>query len=707
MEMNSSQEDLLQTIKRLEQENEFHANIVNAIHDGIIVFDNQLNVDLINPCAKSFLEFYDLPNSLFTSLELFKNKKSTLRLHLKDWLKKVCIHAAHESTETLVWLKLDSDKPLRPLMLACKPIFNQDNQLENVLLIIYDRRLKAITDERQRILDASLNSFDGQFVTNDKGYITHPNFAFSAYTALMPEQLKSMSILNWLQKQVTLKQSEEEVLRTLLLDGRWSGEIQVHPDADTTFHAVLSISMITDAQKNIECYVGTLQDITDIKEAQAEVEFLAFNDELTGLPNRRLLLEHLEHSILHHLRVKTYSAILFLDLDRFKAINDAFGHQTGDDLLKLTAHKLKKILRTDDTVARIGGDEFVILAHFDVCSADKAAHHAQRLSTKIIEAFGEDFIVEGQIIKNTLSTGICIFPQHKNETAEDLIGFADLAMYQAKREGRNRIHFYEQTLSDEMNDRLTLETALDKAHIDEFELLYQPQFDLDEKIVSVETLVRWHHPELGTISPMKFIPIAEDTRQILVIGKEIIAQSFMQVKEWSEKYGLTNISINISPVQFHETNFITQINDIQKLTGVDPTLITLEITEGILIKEMDLALRKMEALTALGYKFSIDDFGTGYSSLSYFQKLPIQELKIDQSFVFRLPKSSEDIAIIETIITLAKSKHLRIVAEGVETVEQAEFFRAKNADILLQGYYFSKPISAKKLVENYFIKQEK
>ncbi|WP_024852035.1 putative bifunctional diguanylate cyclase/phosphodiesterase [Hydrogenovibrio kuenenii] len=694
-------------LSHLIEERHLKDDIIESIHDGLVVFNPDFSIQVINSQARTLLDFFNDSDHFFEDLNLFKNKKATLNFKLKDWLQQISRRIAKHPKEFFVWQRVDFEHPLKPLLLSAKPIVDDNQHITSILLMIYDRRLQAEADEKKRILSAALNSFDGQFITNDKGYITQPNMAFSAYTGLMQEELSTMSILAWMQKQLISKTSEEQILRALLEDGRWSGEVEVHPNEDTTFYAVLSLSMITDSHRNIECYVGTLQDITDIKQAQAEVEYLAFYDELTGLANRRLLLEHLEHNLLHHMRQRTFSALMFLDLDRFKNTNDTFGHTAGDELLKTTAHRLKEHLRAEDTISRLGGDEFVILTHMDAPSLEVATQHALTLSNKIMDALCEDYHIMDQTLKNSVSIGVCCFPLYQHETPEELIGFADMAMYESKKLGRNRVHFYDQTLSESIQNRHALERSLNSAVIEEeFEMFFQPQFNLNEELVSAEALVRWKHPTLGLVPPSEFIPIAEDGRQILKIGQFVIRESFLKAKDWNERFGLMNLSINISPIQFHETSFVASLRKMQEETGVSPELITLEITEGILISEMELALRKMAALVEMGYKFSIDDFGTGYSSLSYFQKLPIQEIKIDQSFVFRIPDSEEDIAIIDTILNLAKSKQLQIVAEGVETPEQVEFFKntheSHHSKLLIQGFHFSKPLESDAFEERFF-----
>lgn len=698
--------ELKSTILRLKNERQFKRDIINALHDGILVFSQHLSLQIMNDAAQNLMCFNPNSDEFFVDLDFFKNKKRTIKFNMKRWLEQVIEAAQSIPKETYIWVKPNcSEEPSTPVLLSAKPILNTDGSFQALLLVVYDQTIYAHSDEQHRILEAAFNSYDGQFITNEKGYIIKPNFSFSAYTGLLPTELNSMTIIHWMKKQVTLKDSIqiEDILKSLLLDKKWSGEVQIHPNPETTFHAVLSLSMLMDNDKNIEHYVGTLQDITDIKESQANVERLAYFDDLTGLPNRRLFIEHLEKDLLHHKRNHTYSALLYLDLDNFKEINDIYGHGVGDAALKQTANTLTELLRAEDLVARISGDEFIILTRYKVLSRDLAAQHALTLASKIIQTINQDLLIEEHIIPNASSVGIHIIPGSADESPEHLISCADLAMYEAKQRGKNQLYFYQTELTEKILRRREIEEALKHANYDqEFYLVYQAQVANHTEQISAETLIRWNHPILGNIRPDQFIGVAEDTKQILKLGQWILEKAFTQTCQWNQKSATpVHLSVNISPIQFHETTFVDCILEIQQKTQVNPKHITLELTEGILISNIEDALIKIKALAQLGYQLSIDDFGTGYSSLSYFQKLPIHELKIDQSFVKHLPGSEEDIAIIETIIQLANSKNLTIVAEGVETEAQVNFFKSHQSTILMQGYFFSHPETAQEFEKNF------
>lgn len=691
---NQTHQELRNTIASLECEQRFKREIINTLQDGIIVFSPELALLIINQEALRLLDLTADESFDLEAYPFFKNRKATISFKFNRWIQKLLSNPDSNVLEQHIWFKPNTTKKAKHYLFSAKTICNDQLQVESILLVIYDLSAQTISDEKERLLDAAFNSFDGQFFTNEKGYITKPNAAFSAYTGLMSKELSELNIIQWLKKQVTMKAEVEEVLRTLLEDGKWSGEIQVHPDEETTFYSVLSLNMVTDTEGNIETYVGTLQDITDIKEAQAEVEHLAFYDDLTDLANRRFIIELIEKSILHTNRYNTFNSLFYVDLDRFKAVNDMFGHAIGDKLLQQISMALKKTLRKDDYIARIASDEFIILTNANTDTKSLAVSHAHTLGNKIIETINQELNIEQHRIHPNASVGICIFPIGHGDSPENLISCADLAMFEAKRHGRNQIRFYQESLTEELRKKHALEQALTHSDLEtEFELYYQPQMNQSGELTSAEALIRWNSPELGCISPGLFIPIAEESRQILRIGKWVIETAFQQAKKWHEQYDLKNVSINISPIQFHEDDFVVTVLTLQKKTQVDPSRITLELTEGVLISNIEEAFEKMEILNDAGFHFSIDDFGTGYSSLSYFQRMNIKELKIDQSFVFKAPQNKEDVAIIKTIVQLAQSKNLKIVAEGVENIEQVDFLKACDPSILLQGYYFHKPIT--------------
>ncbi|MDG6774549.1 EAL domain-containing protein [Thiomicrorhabdus sp. ZW0627] len=684
---------------RLREEKESKSEIICAFHEAVIVFKPNLTPQIINAQAKLMFAKYLDTQQHIQNVPLYKNKKATVRFDLHLWLSKLLAIPTDGSdtntpTEVSVWLKDRETLKTTPLLLSAKPLLTPERNLKNLLLVVYDRTIHAQSDEQKRLMEAAFNSYHGQFITNEKGYITHPNDSFCTLTGLDAETLKSMTLTGWLDQQVSLKITTNEVLTTLLSTRFWSGEVELHPLPNVTYYAVLSISLLADEQFNIEHYVVNIQNITEIHEAQMAIEQMAYYDDLTGLANRRLAFEHLDLALKHHKRHGTFAALFFINLDRFKSINDAFGRKTGDALLKQVAKILKDSLREEDTIARVGGDEFLVLTQDKAFSKTQATQNAYHLAKKIAKHLNKNYHINETTLNSTTCIGITVFPFQEGDTAEDLMLYADLAMSAAKKRTNQKIYFYESSLSEIVIERRSLEHALTIADLDEqFELHYQAQIGPNGQLHGAESLIRWNHPELGTIPPNKFIPIAEEGRQILRLGDWILAKAFQQSKEWCQKQPDFNLSINISPIQFHEADFVQQTIKILNECGANPKNITLELTEGVLISDTQSALKKIEDLTKLGFNISIDDFGTGYSSLSYLQKLPIHELKIDKSFIFRVPESQDDIAIVESIISLARNKNLLIVAEGVETEQQADFLRQQPDDIIMQGYLFSEPCS--------------
>ena len=683
---------LEKSVSLLREEKENKLSIICAFHEAVIVFTPDRHPRIINDEAKILFKPYLENTPFIESVPFSKNKKATLSFNITNWLDELITNPTEDPTDSYIWLKDPLTLKTTPLLISGKALFTPEGKLRDLLVVIYNRSIYAEADTQKRLMEAAFNSFDGQFITNEKGYITHPNNSFCALTGLTRNQLKNITLTAWLDQQVRLKTNSNEVLRALLESKHWSGEVELHPVPDTTFYAVLSISMLADAQLNIEHYVATVQNITDIHEAQIAIEQMAYYDELTGLANRRLAIEHIETAVKHHRRQHSFAALFVINLDRFKTINDSFGRRTGDLLLQQVAKNLQGLLRDEDTVARIDGDEFLIMTQDQATSKNKATQNAYHLAQKITKRLNQNYHLNEITINSSISLGITIFPFADTDNAETLLVYADLAASAAKKRNNNKTYFYEPSLSEALIERRELEQALSNVDLDaQFQLYYQAQIGENRRLHGAETLLRWIHPELGFISPGKFIPIAEEGRQILRLGHWLMGKAFSQAKAWAEIQPDFNLSINISPIQFHEVDFVEQTEVIIEESGVNPKNITLELTEGVLISDTESALRKIERLNALGIKISIDDFGTGYSSLSYLQKLPIHELKIDQSFIFRVPESTDDIAIVESIISLARSKNLLIVAEGVETEAQASFLNNQPCEILIQGYLYSRP----------------
>ena len=435
---------------------------------------------------------------------------------------------------------------------------------------------------------------------------------------------------------------------------------------------------------------GTIEDITDRKRAEEQVQFLAFYDGLTGLPNRALLRDRLASALASARRRNEKVALLFLDLDRFKVVNDSLGHSCGDLLLQEVAGRLRNSTREHDTVARLGGDEFIISI-----SSIKEVPDAAIAAERIMDAMAAEFVIQGHRLSVQCSIGISLYPEHGTDS-ETLVKNADAAMYCAKESGRNAFRFFTEHMNAQVMERLTIEhnlrIALDKK---ELFLVYQPQTEVTTgKIIGVEALLRWQHPELGLVPPDRFIRVAENSGLILPIGEWVLRTACSQARRWQNQ-GLTPIpvAVNVSAVQFRQEGFRTLVKRVLQETGLPPQFLELELTESLLLSNADLTFPALQELKEMGVKLAIDDFGTGYSSLSYLRQFPVNRLKIDRSFIRDVAVNPDDAAITSAIISLGKSLNLKVIAEGVENEAQMSFLRAHQCDEI-QGYYFSKPLTA-------------
>jgi len=423
----------------------------------------------------------------------------------------------------------------------------------------------------------------------------------------------------------------------------------------------------------------------------------AFYDPLTGLPNRTLFMDRLEQALLRAQRHNERGALFYLDLDRFKHINDSLGHSIGDGLLHQVANSLRRLLREEDTVARLGGDEFVVLLTGLGADADAAFLHAQTLAAKLLQHLCRRYPVDGHELYVSISVGITLFPENAH-TTQDLLKQADAAMYEAKDRGGNAFHFYVPSLQAAADQRLQMENDLRSALEDgELVLYYQPQVDSERNgVLGAEALLRWERPGHGLTHPDDFIHIAEETGLILAIGEWVIREACRQIRAWdaeSSRPPLPQVSVNVSPRQFRQPDFVQRVTGILAETGVSPGRIVLELTERILLEDMEGAAERIRELQASGVRFCIDDFGMGYSSLAYLKNLPVEALKIDRSFVRDVPTDPNDVAIVETIIAMAWRFGLKVIAEGVETEEQLNFLAARGCDAY-QGHLHSQAMPA-------------
>jgi diguanylate cyclase (GGDEF)-like protein/PAS domain S-box-containing protein len=473
-------------------------------------------------------------------------------------------------------------------------------------------------------------------------------------------------------------------------------ELQVRKKNGTALWVALSAHLVKDT-KGKPWYVDMLiEDISQRKEAEDTIKRLAFFDPLTDLPNRLMLLFHLNQSISAAKRRSSHGGIIFLDLDRFKNVNDSLGHETGDIFLKQVAVRLSRMIRAEDTVARIGSDEFAIL-FTDVGQTElETGKKLARIAEKIRSAMTRAFEIEGHELYITTTIGIALFPRDE-ESAEEILRHASTAANRCKNSGRNRCMFYLPDMQEAADQRLIIERdlrgALDR---NELEVFFQPQVKASGRVVGAEALVRWNHPGRGFISPMEFIPIAEETGLIFDLGEWVLSETCRLMTAW-KKQGITqslqHVAVNISPWQFRHPDFTALVKRVLAETGAEPSMLTIEITEGMAINNLEDTIAKMLELKKMKICFSIDDFGTGYSSLSYLHRLPLDQLKIDRSFTQGLAKGSCFASIVSTIITLAENLGLTVVAEGVETDTELNFLQENNCHTF-QGFYFSRPVPA-------------
>lgn len=571
-------------------------------------------------------------------------------------------------------------------------------------LLTTNKQLQEII-EQQKLTEQQLNKFSLAVeyapsiivITDQNGEIEYCNPMFYQTTGYSKEETVGKKI-SMVKSGLTDKQVYANLWNTIKAGHVWQGEFLDRKKNGDLYWCWQSISPVKDEEGNINHFIAITQDISERKQNEKIVQRLAFYDPLTDLPNRILFKDRLEQAVIHARRNNSIFAVMYLDLDRFKNINDSLGHLVGDLLLVEVGKRLKDCLRKQDTVARLGGDEFSIIVT-EISHIETAGELAQ----KIISAISQPLSIEENEIFITTSIGISTFPSDSDESDDiaELIKKADKALYQAKDAGRNNYEYFNEEINTQSLRRLAVENELRNAlKQNEFKVHYQPKIDLvSKKIVSVEALLRWNNKKLGAVSPAEFIPIAEETSLIIKISEWVLKTACYDLKHWEEKIGMqVPVAINLSARQFREPDLLTKINTIREEADIPAQLLEFEITESMVMDNPEKVIKVLGDFKQLGFKLSIDDFGTGYSSLNYLKRFPVDYLKIDYSFVRDIVSDRSDACIVSAIIALAHSLNLKVIAEGVSSFEQLEFLKDRDCEYV-QGFYFSPAIPSSQLMD--------
>jgi diguanylate cyclase (GGDEF)-like protein/PAS domain S-box-containing protein len=685
--------------RKLKDSEQWFARTLHCISDAVIATDAGGNIQFMNPVAEAATGWRQEEAKGRPVNELMTLLAESDRTIVENPIPKALKSHAVTGMDCAVLLVSKSGEE-RPIDDGAAPILDEDETLLGAVLVFRD-----ITERRQ--METSLRNSEERFhsafdlaaigmalVAVDGGFL-QVNGVLCNILGYPEEELLKANL-----RMFTNGDKHNKVLdwhmHQLLADELPTFQIEVdcsHKIAGKRVWVLLSASLVRNMANQPLYFIIQFQDITDRKFAEQQLAYIAGHDPLTGLLNRSQFHNSFTQTLASAQRYEAKLALMLLDLDRFKLINDTLGHRLGDILLQEVSLRLRTSVRTEDVLARLGGDEFVVLLS-GISSIDDIA----RLAQKTIDMLMQPFTIEGNDIVITASIGISVYPDD-GDNSQLLLTHADTAMYLAKARGKNNFQFYTAEMTASSHERMIIERGLRHAIINnELRLHYQPQVDpISGLVVSVEALVRWQHPEWGLVSPDRFITVTEETGLIVPIGIWVLRTACLQAKAWQDNDGpTTEVAVNLSPRQFLEKDLFQIIKQVLIETGLNPSSLELEVTESAVMQDPEKTLFVLQQLHELGVRLSIDDFGTGYSSLTYLRRFPIHSVKIDRSFVMDLPHDESSKTLVRTIIALAHELKLCVVAEGVETEDQLAFLKSHQCD-LLQGYIYSRPVTAKQL----------
>ena len=683
--------------------------LANNMTDIVWTTDANFKVNYVTPSIKTMLghsanEVMNIGNgAIFHNKELLE-----LEGFLKSQLQAMCvmtkrnpnIEALHDYMHIREVAVNHSDGDIAWMEVKASMLISEDQEIQGMLCVGRDvTARKRINEDLRMSAKVFENGLAATVITDPQGIAVQINKAYTRITGFSSEEVLNTKPMFYRNTKVQHKYFKK-VGKQVAADGYWEGEAVQQRNNGEEYLSWMAISEVASGGGAVVGYITTFTDITERKISEKRIHKLAYYDNLTELPNRSLFTDRLDQALQHAIRAKEFVALLFLDLDRFKAINDSMGHAVGDELLKNAAQRILGAVRRNDTVARMGGDEFTIILG-GLPTRHKAVNAAAHVAANIMQALAEPFILEDKENFIGASIGISFYPSDA-EDASGLVQTSDTAMYHAKAMGKNNYQFYAEAMTESALATLEIESNLHQAlEHQEFHLVYQPIICVkDQQTMGVEVLLRWNCRSEKFISPAEFIPIAEEAGLIVDIGGWVLDKACCQVAEWeSQGLAIDRIAVNVSPKQFVNAVILEQVEVALRRSGIKAGQLELEITEGILMGDTEKTLTTFQSLQDMGVRISVDDFGTGYSSLSYLRQFPINSLKIDQSFIKGVPGHQQDESLVEAIVAMAHALHLGVIAEGVENAAQFEYVKNLGCEEV-QGFFLGRPQLANEVVKH-------